>query len=277
MAIYKGKLQDEETGDVFYPQTSYDMIDDKPDTFPPEQHTHDEYLPKEDPTLPAGSQLRGTKVDGSTIPLISLWQMLNEQEFVMLGTSGMPIGFVVTDDTTRPIVVRTGSITDYVAFKSDVPEVVNNLTTEDDSKALSASQGAFLQKYKRGKINYSNAEILTGESLLNKPIYSMTFYKTSGIEGVTNFDVVIPAVDDIWIDPSNSFVKTNSHSFGIPKTTIQTDSGVTFSSLAANTVEAYLNIDSPTHYTLVVSCGANVVGDDINKIVVTVKYTKTTD
>ena len=269
MTLYKGRLENDETGDVFYPQTSYDMVEGAPDP--------GDYLPKVNPTLPASSQLRGTKVDGSTIPLISLWQMLNEQEFVMLGTSGMPIGFVVTDDTTRPIVVRTGSITDYVAFKSDVPEVVDNLTTEDDSKALSASQGAFLQKYKRGKINYSNAEILTGESLLNKPIYSMTFYKTSGIEGVTNFDVVIPAVDDIWIDPSNSFVKTNSHSFGIPKTTIQTDSGVTFSSLAANTVEAYLNIDSPTHYTLVVSCGTNVVGDDINKIVVTVKYTKTTD
>ena len=277
MTIYKGRLENEETGDVFYPQTSYDSIDGKPNTFPPDEHTHDEYLPFSNPTLPTTSQLRGTKVDGTTIPLISLWQMLNEQEFVMLGTSGMPIGFVVTDDVTRPIVVRTGSISDYVAFKSDVPEVVDNLTTEDDSKALSASQGAFLQKYKRGKINYSNAEILTGESLLNKPIYSMTFYKTSGIEGVTNFDVVIPAVDDIWIDPSNSFVKTNSHSFGIPKTTIQTDSGVTFSSLAANTVEAYLNIDSPTHYTLVVSCGVNVVGDDINKIIVTVKYTKTTD
>lgn len=250
-----------------------------------------DYLPKVNPTLPASSQLKGTKVDGSTIPLISLWQMLGEQEFIMLGTSSMPIGFVVTDDETRPIVVRTGTINDYVAFQSDIPEVINNLSSTDINKSLSANQGRILNsninninttltnnlKRKADKYGLILAEVDTGLTLFGKPIYSKTFTKTSGIEGENTFDIVIPGVDDIWIDPSNSFIKTNSHSFGIPKTTIQKDAGVSFSSLAANTVEAYLTTDSPTHYTLTVSCGTNVVGDSISKIIVTVKYTKTTD
>lgn len=250
-----------------------------------------DYLPKDNPTLPVTKQLRGTKVDGSTVPLISVWQLLNEQEFVMLGTSGMPIGFVVTDSTTRPIVVRTGSIDDYVAFQSDIPEVVNNLTSVDTDKSLSANQGRILNtninnvnttltnnlKLKADKYGLSIAEVNTGLTLVGKPIYSKTFYKMTGIEGITNFDVNIANVDDIWIDPSNSFVKTNSHSFTIPKTTIQTESGTSFTSIASNTIETYLTKNSSINYTLVVSCGNNVVGDIINKIVVTIKYTKTTD
>ncbi|WP_346697907.1 hypothetical protein [Thomasclavelia spiroformis] len=268
MTIYKGRLENEETGDVFYPQTSYDMVEGAP--------APGDYLPKVNPTLPASSQLRGTKVDGSTIPLISLWQMLNEQEFVMLGTSAMPIGFVVADDETRPIVVRTGSISDYVAFQSDIPEVVNNLTTDDAKNALSAKQGLFLQQTKRGKINYSNAEILTGESLLNKPIYSRTIVKDSDI-GDQN-DLVfndMPNVDDIWIDVSNSFLKASQHWFPIPKT-----------SLNANTMQQHTEALIETFiipyaagnaYTVRVECGNGIVSEIINKIVVTVKYTKTTD
>lgn len=34
MTIYKGHFKNEETGDVFYTQTSYDSIDGKPDTSP---------------------------------------------------------------------------------------------------------------------------------------------------------------------------------------------------------------------------------------------------
>lgn len=30
MTIYKGRLENEETGDVFYPQTSYDMVEGAP-------------------------------------------------------------------------------------------------------------------------------------------------------------------------------------------------------------------------------------------------------
>lgn len=249
------------------------------------------YLPLTNPTLPENSELRGTKADNSAVHLISLRQMLNEQEFIMLGTSTMPIGFVVTDDTTRPIVVRTGSISDYVAFKSDIPEVINNLTSSNTDKSLSANQGRVLNtninninttlsnnlKLKVDKYGLSIAEANTGLTLIGKPIYSKTFYKMTGITGVTNFDVNIANVDDIWIDPSNSFVKTNSHSFTIPKTTIQTESGTSFTSIASNTIETYLNKNTSTNYTLVVSCGNNVVGDTINKIVVTIKYTKTTD
>lgn len=250
-----------------------------------------DYLPKVNPTLPENSELRGTKADRSAVPLISLRQMLNEQEFIMLGTSTMPIGFVVTDNTTRPIVVRTGSISDYVAFKSDIPEVINNLSSTDSNKSLSANQGRVLNsnintlnttltsnlKLKADKYELSLAEVNTGLTLVGKPIYSKTFYKMTGIAGITNFDVNIANVDDIWIDVSNSFVKTNSHSFTIPKTTIQTDSGTSFTSIASNTIETYLTKNTSTKYTLVVSCGNNVVGDIINKIVVTIKYTKTTD
>lgn len=249
------------------------------------------YLPFTNPTLPADSELRGTKNDGSAIPLITIRELLNSQEFVMLGASGMPIGFAVTDSTTRPIVVRTGSISDYVAFQSDIPDVVNNLTSTDTDKSLSANQGRVLNtninninttltknlKLKVDKYGLSVAEVNTGLTLVDKPIYSKTFYKMTGITGITNFDVNIANVDDIWIDPSNSFVKTNSHSFTIPKTTIQTDSGASFTSIASNTIETYLNKNTSTNYTLVVSCGNNVVGDTINKIVVTIKYTKTTD
>lgn len=246
------------------------------------------YLPFTNPTLPANSELRGTKADSSAIPLISVRQMLNEQEFIMLGTSTMPIGFVVTDNATRPIVVRTGSISDYVAFKSDIPKVINNLSSTDTDKSLSANQGRVLNtninnikttltnnlKLKADKYGLNMAEVDTGLNLNGKTIYSRTFYKMTGIGGMTNFDVNIANVDDIWIDPSNSFVKTNSHSFGIPKTTVQPDTGTSFTSLASNTIETYININSPTSYTIVVSCGNNVIGDTINKIVVTVKYTK---
>lgn len=246
------------------------------------------YLPFTNPTLPADSELRGTKADSTAVSLISLRQMLNEQEFIMLGTSTMPIGFVVTDATTRPIVVRTGSISDYVAFKSDIPEVINNLTSTNTDKSLSANQGRVLNtninninttltnnlKLKADKYELSLAEVNTGLNLNGKTIYSKTFIKTSGNTGINNFDTTINGVDDIWIDPSNSFVKTNGHSFTIPKTTIQTDAGTTFNSLASNTIEAYININSSTSYRIVVSCGNNVIGDTINKIVVTVKYTK---
>ena len=35
MAIKKGQMTDNETGDLLYFQTSYDMVTDKPENFPP--------------------------------------------------------------------------------------------------------------------------------------------------------------------------------------------------------------------------------------------------
>ena len=42
MAIKKGQMTDNETGDVLYFQTSYDMVTDKPTNFPPSSHNHDD-------------------------------------------------------------------------------------------------------------------------------------------------------------------------------------------------------------------------------------------
>ena len=42
MAIKKGQMTDNETGDLLYFQTSYDMVTDKPANFPPSNHNHDD-------------------------------------------------------------------------------------------------------------------------------------------------------------------------------------------------------------------------------------------
>ena len=42
MAIKKGQMTDNETGDLLYFQTSYDMVTDKPANFPPSSHNHDD-------------------------------------------------------------------------------------------------------------------------------------------------------------------------------------------------------------------------------------------
>ena len=42
MAIKKGQMTDNETGDLLYFQTSYDMVTDKPTNFPPSSHNHDD-------------------------------------------------------------------------------------------------------------------------------------------------------------------------------------------------------------------------------------------
>lgn len=42
MAIKKGQMTDNETGDLLYFQTSYDMVTDKPTNFPPLSHNHDD-------------------------------------------------------------------------------------------------------------------------------------------------------------------------------------------------------------------------------------------
>lgn len=42
MAIKKGQMTDNETGDLLYFQTSYDMVTDKPVNFPPSSHNHDD-------------------------------------------------------------------------------------------------------------------------------------------------------------------------------------------------------------------------------------------
>lgn len=42
MAIKKGQMTDNGTGDILYPETSYDMVTDKPTTFLPSSHNHDD-------------------------------------------------------------------------------------------------------------------------------------------------------------------------------------------------------------------------------------------
>ena len=42
MAIKKGQMTDNETGDLLYFQTSYDLVTDKPANFPPSSHNHDD-------------------------------------------------------------------------------------------------------------------------------------------------------------------------------------------------------------------------------------------
>ena len=42
MTIKKGQMTDNETGDLLYFQTSYDMVTDKPTNFPPSSHNHDD-------------------------------------------------------------------------------------------------------------------------------------------------------------------------------------------------------------------------------------------
>ena len=245
------------------------------------------YLPLTNPTLPENSELRGTKADNSAVPLISVRQMLNEQEFIMLGTSTMPIGFVVTDDTTRPIVVRTGSISDYVAFKSDIPEVINNLTSSNTDKSLSANQGRVLNtninninttlsnnlKLKVDKYGLSIAEVDTGLTLNGKTIYSRTITKTSGI-GAQNdltFQNMVN-IDDIWLDVSNSFVKTAQHIFPITKTSLNANS---IQQHSESLIEAYIVPYSVGNtYTTRIACGAGVLAETVNKIMVTVRYTK---
>lgn len=245
------------------------------------------YLPFTNPTLPADSELRGTKNDGSAIPLITIRELINNQEFVMLGTSGMPIGFVVTDSTTRPIVVRTGSISDYVAFQSDIPDVVNNLSSTDTDKSLSANQGKVLNsninnvnttlsnnlKLKIDKYGLSSAEVNTGLTLFGKTIYSRTITKTSDIveQNDLTFQNMVD-IDDIWIDVSNSFVKTSQHIYPITKTSLDVTN---IQQHGASLIEAYIIPYAVSNtYTVRIACGAGVLSGTVNEIIVTVRYTK---
>ena len=257
--------------------------------------TYDEidslYLPKQNPTLPWDSELYGLNEDGTKILMHRLMQLPSDEIVNLLGTSGTKTAIMVGDKSDRPVILYGGANELELAVKDDIPNTINNLNSSSATDNLSANQGKVLNtsinqlksdittklNNKIDIYNLNNVGQKTGIKLFNKPIYTMAQVKTSGFSDNNQFTFNISNVDDLWIDLSNSFIKINTNVFPVVKTTIPVD-GDFNAQYTANTCETYITRPtSNNNWVVIVSCGRNIVGGTINKILLTIKYTLTTD
>lgn len=92
MAIKKGQMTDNETGDLLYFQTSYDMVTDKPTNFPPSSHNHDDrYYTEAEMNTKLTAKLDTTgKVPSSQLPsyVDDVLEYTNKAGFPTTGESG---------------------------------------------------------------------------------------------------------------------------------------------------------------------------------------------